>query len=53
VSDNGAGFDTTQDAGGHGLRSMRMRCEKLNGELDLETAPGNGTRLCLTAPLNR
>ena len=53
VSDNGQGFDTTQDADGQGLVSMRQRARNLAGTLELTSAPGNGTTIVLRAPLSR
>jgi len=49
VVDDGTGFDPTSVtaslAGGFGLRSMRERVELLGGTLDVDTAPGDGTRI--------
>ena len=46
VSDNGSGFDPAGDFPGHlGLRSMRERAESLGGTLQIESAPGEGTRI--------
>jgi signal transduction histidine kinase len=55
VSDNGKGFDL-QMAGqdGHlGLAGMRERVELLGGTFILETAPGQGARVCVTIPLEQ
>ena len=43
VTDNGAGFLPSQVRRGTGLRSMHARAERLGGELELETMPGQGT----------
>jgi signal transduction histidine kinase len=49
IADNGAGFDPNRDYPGHlGLRSMRERVEKLGGQLVIDSAPGNGTRIALS-----
>lgn len=46
VSDDGVGFDPTGSFPGHlGLRSMRERAESLGGTLQIESAPGEGTRI--------
>jgi len=46
VSDDGHGFVPASAAGrGMGLRSMRERIEALGGDLDVESAPGEGTRV--------
>jgi signal transduction histidine kinase len=53
VSDEGKGFEL-QVAGqdGHlGLAGMRERVELLSGTFDIDTAPGQGTRVCATIPL--
>lgn len=46
IIDNGIGFDPDQSYPGHlGLRSMRERALRLNGELRLNSQPGQGTHL--------
>lgn len=46
VSDDGIGFDPEGDFRGHlGLRSMRERASKLGGSLEVNSAPGKGTRI--------
>jgi signal transduction histidine kinase/ligand-binding sensor domain-containing protein len=55
IIDNGRGFeerDMFSSGGGHfGLMGMRERAERLGGELRLETQPGSGTKVEVTAPL--
>jgi PAS domain S-box-containing protein len=52
VVDDGRGFDVSNSPPGHfGLRSMRERAEGLNGALELESAPGEGTRITVRIPL--
>ena len=61
IHDNGCGFDLSAmelsaDAdsnGGHGLESMQRRAAQIGGRLDIHSAPGNGTALKLTIPLNK
>ncbi|MFI5254950.1 MAG: GAF domain-containing sensor histidine kinase [Candidatus Limnocylindrales bacterium] len=50
VSDNGVGFQVRKALGpGHqGLRNMRERAVKLGGSLEIESAPGRGTRIILS-----
>jgi two-component system nitrate/nitrite sensor histidine kinase NarX len=45
IRDDGVGFNTTHDAGDiHvGLRIMRERAHRIDAELTLESAPGQGT----------
>jgi NarL family two-component system sensor histidine kinase LiaS len=46
VIDNGQGFDTTQKSQfGVGLHSMRERMKALEGDVQIESAPGKGTRI--------
>lgn len=50
ISDNGRGFDpqAARHASGLGLTSMRERVEKLGGQFELESAPGQGTSIRVT-----
>ena len=49
VSDNGAGFDPhAAGAGGMGLRNMAERAAKIGAHLEISSAPGQGTHVCLT-----
>ncbi|HYN48426.1 MAG TPA: sensor histidine kinase [Candidatus Nanopelagicales bacterium] len=55
VIDDGRGFDPGSLAapglsGGHGLRGMRERAERLGGRLEIESAPGEGTAIALALP---
>lgn len=51
VEDAGTGFDPSA-APGHGLSSVRERLKLVGGRCDIDSAPGDGTRVTLTAPLN-
>ena len=57
VADNGRGFSQESDAlqprqrGGIGLVSMRERAELLGGTLEIDSSPGQGTRLTARIPL--
>lgn len=52
VEDDGMGFDPATVPAGHlGLAGMRARAEKLGGQLDVETAPGRGTRVEVIVPV--
>jgi len=59
VSDNGTGFDPSEVAdepgveGGFGLPSMRQRAEQAGGEVEIESAPGQGTAVRFTVALAR
>jgi two-component system, NarL family, nitrate/nitrite sensor histidine kinase NarX len=54
VEDDGSGFDPSRlpEAFDHGfgLASMRERVEQIGGTLDLQTAPGSGTRVLVRLP---
>lgn len=53
VSDDGAGFDTSGDREGVGLKSMRERISLLDGSFDLSSIPGSGTKAEARVPLKR
>ena len=51
IADDGAGFDVAAWAdGGLGLRGMCERVARLGGRLDVESAPGRGTRVRAEVP---
>jgi PAS domain S-box-containing protein len=52
VEDDGAGFDTSQEAKyGQGLRNLRDRVHQLGAQLRLESAPHVGTAVKIDVPL--
>lgn len=60
IVDDGAGFDATgwnarssgrSDGSGYGLRAMRSRLRELSGDLDVESAPGDGVALSASLPI--
>jgi two-component system, NarL family, sensor histidine kinase LiaS len=52
VADDGHGFDPAKDTGdSFGLRSMSERLARLGGRVDVESAPGEGTRVIGVCPL--
>ena len=58
VVDNGAGFDPSDaidrraTGGSLGLSGVYRRVEALGGEITIESAPGEGTGISITVPLN-
>jgi signal transduction histidine kinase len=54
VSDNGTGFDPAQEleqaSGCFGLLGMRERAREVRGELRIQSEPGQGTEVIVTAP---
>jgi signal transduction histidine kinase len=52
VRDDGRGFDPAEPFPGHlGLRSIQERATRLGGTCSLESAPSQGTRLCVRLPI--
>jgi signal transduction histidine kinase/ligand-binding sensor domain-containing protein len=58
IRDDGRGFAAPDaqvpvgpDHQGHGLYSMQARAAELGGQLQIDSAPGHGTRLILVVPL--
>ncbi len=51
ISDEGLGFDPTEDFPGHlGLDSMRERASSLGGTLEIYSSLGHGTRILARIP---
>jgi PAS domain S-box-containing protein len=53
VSDDGRGFDPQSARTGIGRQSMKQRALELGGELAVESAPGEGTRIRFSIPISR
>jgi PAS domain S-box-containing protein len=55
VKDKGVGFDSAGDGvkGGLGLASMEERIRLIQGEISIQSQPGQGTAIKLWAPLSR
>ena len=53
VRDDGQGFDTAAQTSGFGLLGMRERVELLQGTIDIESSPGNGTIVKAVFPIQR
>lgn len=51
VVDDGRGFDPqATSTGGRGLDGMRLRAQRLGADLQVQAAPGGGTRVTLRVP---
>jgi GAF domain-containing protein len=51
VDDDGRGFDPAAATGaGQGLRNLRERAEGLGGRAEIDSSPGQGTRVRVTIP---
>ncbi|HJT56581.1 MAG TPA: PAS domain S-box protein [Ktedonobacteraceae bacterium] len=54
VRDDGKGFEAAGSFPGHlGLHSMRERIESLDGGLQIESVPGQGTSICAHIPVRK
>ena len=53
VSDDGIGFDlqSAEVSGGFGIAGMRERAQRLDGQLEIVSVQGEGTRIILDVPL--
>lgn len=51
VIDDGAGFRPTSPSVGRGLENVTERAQVLGGDVDVDSAPGEGTRVTLTVPV--
>jgi signal transduction histidine kinase len=51
VADDGAGFDVGAKEDGHGFVNMRDRLGAIGGELDVRSAPGEGTTVTGVIPI--
>ncbi|SNT36618.1 Histidine kinase [Granulicella rosea] len=51
IEDDGKGFDEPLTPQGLGIAGMRRRAAKVKARLELRTAPGEGTRIAVTAQL--
>jgi ligand-binding sensor domain-containing protein/signal transduction histidine kinase len=50
LSDDGCGFDIESKAHGMGLRSIRERVSSIHGTVQIQSAPGQGTRILVQMP---
>ena len=53
IRDDGKGFDSASPGPGQGLRNMRERVERLGGTLAVQSAPGRGTEVSVTVPIEK
>jgi two-component system, NarL family, sensor histidine kinase DevS len=51
IDDDGTGFDPGTPRAGFGLENLRERVSALGGTLEIESSPGEGSRLQATIPL--
>jgi signal transduction histidine kinase len=53
VEDNGVGFDVNQKIRDMGLRSIRERAGSVRGSLQIQSEPGQGTRILIQVPIKK
>jgi two-component sensor histidine kinase len=53
IVDDGSGFDSAAEQVGYGILGMRSRAREIGGVLEVLSALGVGTRVCLSFPLSR
>jgi NarL family two-component system sensor histidine kinase LiaS len=53
IADDGCGFDMNQKAKGLGFRSMRERISGIRGNFQIQSAPGQGTRVIVQLPIKQ
>ncbi|HET9587483.1 MAG TPA: two-component regulator propeller domain-containing protein [Anaerolineales bacterium] len=51
IADDGCGFDASIKSQGMGLRSIRERVSSIHGTVQVQSAPGHGTRILVQAPI--
>ena len=51
IKDDGVGFDGAKGKKGIGLRNIISRTRKIEGTLDIDSSPGNGTLIQIQIPL--
>jgi len=51
IRDDGVGFDEAVVRAGNGLKNLRRRAADLEGTLQIESRPGQGTTVTLSAPI--
>lgn len=52
IEDNGCGFDVDSRFAGSGIANMRHRAKALNGQLEIDSKSGKGTRIKLVVSLS-
>ena len=52
IADDGVGIDPERLMRKATLRALRQRVQALDADLQVDTAPGEGTRLTLTIPID-
>jgi signal transduction histidine kinase len=57
IEDNGCGFESDStclaESGHFGILGMRERMDQIGCSLEIESSPGNGTKVAATLPLEQ
>lgn len=53
IQDNGNGFQPDEKRNGNGLTNMQRRLADLGGTCEIQSRPGNGTRVILQLPIGK
>jgi len=53
ITDDGMGFDLSQEVTGLGLANMRQRVQAIGGSFNISFSPKSGTRIEVRVPLSR
>ena len=53
LNDDGEGFDPKDRSDGLGLTGMRERVQQMNGDLQITSAPGEGTNVVVALSVNQ
>ncbi len=51
VQDNGIGFDVSTQMGGRGLSNMKARAKLMGADIEISSAPNQGTRIKIGLPI--
>jgi signal transduction histidine kinase len=51
IADDGCGFNPCVEPGNFGIRGMRKRAASISAELQIQSKPGEGSQVCVIAPL--
>ncbi|OGS70037.1 MAG: hypothetical protein A3F91_12685 [Flavobacteria bacterium RIFCSPLOWO2_12_FULL_35_11] len=52
IEDDGVGFDSKSKSNGIGLKNMKSRVSKLNGNFDIKSAVNKGTKISIFVPVD-
>ncbi|MBN2501320.1 MAG: sensor histidine kinase [Anaerolineales bacterium] len=53
IADDGVGFISDRVHAGYGLNNIMERTQEMEGKFDLESAPGQGTKIAVSIPISR